>query len=75
MVTKPTQPHTRARVVSVTREVFADLNEKIGPEARFTNVQEWPLPHFWLYSPDGSVVIFTCAKIARLESVQLAGEF
>jgi hypothetical protein len=66
-----------AYIVSVTRETYVDLLEKLPMQARFTDMQSqsFPSPHFWLYTAAGDVVVFTAAKIEERSTVKLEGQF
>lgn len=60
-------------IVSMEKVEWAGLMDKLPPSCRFTNVEEWHFPHFWMYSPSGDVVIFTSEPVVQLESKQLRG--
>jgi hypothetical protein len=44
-------------IVAMKKRAFCDLKSAIPPEARFSS--DLPFNHFYLYSPDGSAVVFT----------------
>jgi hypothetical protein len=62
-------------VVSMTSEEYAKLSAKLSPEIRFTSMEEFPLPHFWMYAPSGEVVVFTSVPIQARASAKLTGRF
>ncbi len=62
-----------AHIVSVSPEVYIKLSSQLVPEIRCADTEHFPPPHFWMYAPDGSVVVFTCVPIETLESRKVEG--
>lgn len=62
-----------AHVVTLSKEAYAEIKSALPPESRFTNVEEWGFNHFWLYDPNGDIVIFTPDPIEKLKSLQIEG--
>lgn len=60
-----------AHIVSVSPEIFVDLSSKLTPAIRCVDTEHFPLPHFWVYAPDLSVIVFTCVPIEERTCAKL----
>jgi len=58
-------------VVQLPRDVFVSVMDNLPPACRFTNVEQWKFSHFWMYTPDGQVVIF--APVGSVKELGMKG--
>lgn len=52
------RPEQTGYVIQLPRDVFTCVMDNLHPACRYTNIEQWKFPHFWMFAPDGQVVIF-----------------
>ena len=68
-----------AHIVSLSKECYFDLAEKMPPQHRLVWVDsDLPKPHYWLYADPDNIVVFTPVPIETRQSFKVtltAGTF
>ena len=59
---------TRGYIVQLPDSVYLSVFESLPPACRFINAEEWSFRHFWMYSPDGQIILF--APVGNVEKVE-----
>ncbi len=61
-------------VVELPRDVWVSVYDNLPSATRFVNVEQWKFRHFWMYAPDGAVVVFApVGSVQKLHNAQLTG--
>lgn len=65
---------TRGYIVQLPKDVYLSVYESLPPACRFVNIEEWKFTHFWVYSPDGQIILFApVGTIEEREHAMLKG--
>lgn len=60
-----------AYIVSLSREAFAEIAQKLPPASRCVSVGVFPSPHYWLLDDAGNVIVLTPVPVERGASIRV----
>lgn len=65
---------TSGYVIELPLDVWVSVYDNLHPATRFIYMEQWKFRHFWMYAPDGAVVLFVpVGSIRELDQAQLVG--